>query len=1053
MNRLTAALADICRQRLLDEKWLIAPSLRVGHQWQQTVARHGQPTLNLHIKTLKSMALELAGPSMTQAKVGFLSSRAGELLIDGILTRLGSDGLEYLGRTRAHVGLVQAIYRSIAHLQLAGLEPGQAAFPLFEVSAKARDLHKVWQEYRRRLQGGGLCDYAAVLRLAVARLREEATSQPDGPLVLVPGDAELHFLERALLRALPADRCVPLPVDEAVDSEPVSSQRQIRTDADRLRWLHVPADAPAPFADGTVQIFRAMGEINEVREVLRRCLASGIPFDDVELLHTDRETYVPLIYETLSALEHAPAVPDGDLPVTFVEGVSCRYSRPGRALLSWLKWLREDYAQATLVNMIREGLLAIAGLEEEGFSFAGLAALLRSIGIGFGRKRYLDKLDRQIRGLEQQMQSPGGVRDEDGATDADRLAARQRVLSEYRMLRALVADLLNHSPLPEADPKQVLASAIQFLDHSARRVSKLDNYAHERLVDEVNDMKRCLEQDADAVTMNIWEWLAAVPNEAQVLGSGPRAGCLHVAPVASGGHSGRGHLFIVGLDDARFPGSGFQDPLLLDNERKRLSAELETAADRLQRSLQSFARLLARQRGVVTLSFCSRDLVDDRDLFPSPVFLAVYRVLSGNPQGDQSDLFRWIGAPESFAPKRVEACLDEREWWLCRLCGAQPVQEAENLVRQRYPHLARGWAARRQRESHEFTAYDGRVEQAGQALDPAGGNGSVLSSRKLERLASCPLKYFFVDGLGLEPPVELRLDLTRWLDALTKGTLLHEVFERFMRELLMRDQLPVHQRDFPRLKEILDERVAVYQDLRPPPSESIFRREYEELLTTGRIFLQEEEALCRREQCRPVYLETALGMRIDRPGTPLDTAEPISVTLANGKTIRVRGRVDRIDRIGDGALQTYAIWDYKSGGAGKYSRSDPFQQGRVMQPALYLAMVGHRLREVVSPQARIVSFGFFFPGTRARGDRLKWTAERLAEGDVVLERLCRLAANGAFLATDNHEVDCSFCDYQGICGDVEAVASASKRKLRNAHNTLLQPFLELRARKMMRGEG
>ena len=51
-------------------------------------------------------------------------------------------------------------------------------------------------------------------------------------------------------------------------------------------------------------------------------------------------------------------------------------------------------------------------------------------------------------------------------------------------------------------------------------------------------------------------------------GLGPRGGCLHVAHVLAGGHSGRPHTFIVGLDDGRFPGVGLQDPILLDEERR-----------------------------------------------------------------------------------------------------------------------------------------------------------------------------------------------------------------------------------------------------------------------------------------------------------------------------------------------------------------------------------------------------------------------------------------------------------------------------------------------------
>ena len=37
MSRFTQSLAKTCQENLLTEKWLIAPSLRVGHQWLEAV--------------------------------------------------------------------------------------------------------------------------------------------------------------------------------------------------------------------------------------------------------------------------------------------------------------------------------------------------------------------------------------------------------------------------------------------------------------------------------------------------------------------------------------------------------------------------------------------------------------------------------------------------------------------------------------------------------------------------------------------------------------------------------------------------------------------------------------------------------------------------------------------------------------------------------------------------------------------------------------------------------------------------------------------------------
>ena len=169
-------------------------------------------------------------------------------------------------------------------------------------------------------------------------------------------------------------------------------------------------------------------------------------------------------------------------------------------------------------------------------------------------------------------------------------------------------------------------------------------------------------------------------------------------------------------------------------------------------------------------------------------------------------------------------------------------------------------------------------------------------------------------------------------------------------------------------------------------------------------------------------------MPAEEHATPLDTLEPVPINLTGGRQVRLRGRIDRIDLVGDGAVKTFAIWDYKTGSTWGYEREEPFQQGRILQPYLYVTMVTHRLRASVDPDAAVSQFGFFFPGTKARGERITWTQDMLAPGREILERLVQIVRSGAFLATNN-ETDCRYCDYRGVCGDVPSVVAASQAKL------------------------
>ena len=121
MNRLTESITAVCSEQLLEEKWLIVPSLRVGYQWLDQVARHGQPVMNVHVKTLVSMALDLAAPVMAAGQLTLASSRAGMLLTDRIIREFSQDQLSYLGLAQPSVGLAETVLASINAIRLAGL--------------------------------------------------------------------------------------------------------------------------------------------------------------------------------------------------------------------------------------------------------------------------------------------------------------------------------------------------------------------------------------------------------------------------------------------------------------------------------------------------------------------------------------------------------------------------------------------------------------------------------------------------------------------------------------------------------------------------------------------------------------------------------------------------------------------------------------------------------------------------------------------------------------------------------------------------------------------
>ncbi len=1043
VNVLIKELSAVCRQHLLEEKWVVAPSLRAGHQWLVAVARSGQPVVNGHVKTVVKLALDLAGPMMAKKGLELISPQQGSLLVDRVMRGLRKPGEGYLWRLSPSVRLAETVFRAIQALRLAGLDSDNLSLECFEVDTKGQELRDILKQYVIELARQNRIDRAGVVRLAIERLESDSSALAEDVIVLVPEDVDVSGLERQLLDALPARQRIRLAVDQPAASS--ANKGESLTDARLLRWILSPVHAPAPVMDGSASIFRAVGEVNEVRGVLRRCLAAQIPLDQVEVLCTDVGTYVPLFYETFARL-----LPDDksidDIPVTFQEGIPARKFRPGRALVAWLAWVRDDFPQSGLVQMIQEGLLEIPGRDPEQLSFSRLASVLRSVPIGFGRDRYLGALEKHLAGLRLRAADPDPVRDEDGQPEPrrpDHLEERRNVVE---LLRTLVQSLLELAPRANDGTAKVLELAERFVENHARHVSKLDSYASQILISRINELRTSLAPAEDAAGINASLWLAALPDEAAVGGRGPMGGHLHVAHILAGGHSARPHTFIVGLDDGRFPGAGLQDPILLDEERKGLSPEMPTAGRELAKRFERVARLLARLRGTLTLSYSCQDLADDRETFPSSVVLSAFRILSGQREADQAALNRLLPLAESFAPNHAEDALTESEWWLWRMSGTEAVTDPQALLGACYPHLARGFELATERSSDRFTVFDGWVKEPGPELDLTAAGGPTVSASRLETLGQCPLRYFFRYVLEIELPEELTIDPTVWLDPLVRGSLLHEVFEVFLNELIKRGDIPLVQRDEARLLEILQARIDQIRDEIPPPSEAVFRTEVAQLRRTVGIFLREEEVYCRETGNRPLFLEVSIGMKNEGPSTQLDALEPVEVKLPDGSSLRVRGRIDRIDRVANAKANNFVIWDYKTGGTWKYTQQPPFWAGRVVQHALYFLAMNARLKAMGKdfPGGKIERFGYFFPSEKTSGDRIEFTPDQLEPGKDVLNRLAKIASAGAFLATNQHDKDCGFCEYQGICGDVAAVAAASARKLQSPANLILEPYAELR---------
>jgi len=994
MSALVRFLAAFCREHPVDEKTLVVPSFVAGRQIGEALTRAAGSWANLRFVTTPALAAEIlergggaggAKPMTSSAEIALTDRLFRELLAEGKLGHFSVAG--------ASPGLSRALHRAIRELRLDGRTSSDVRPERFLAEEKGQALALLLARYERALESGDLLDLPGLLLRAIERLARTPFALT---WILCPEDMRLCRLEDDLIRAAGGGRLMPVPGDAVFGLDRPRQCRPAqapdgRSGSDRLSWLFAPGQAPSPEKEARIEIFRALGPTNECREILRRLYTEKVPFDQAEVLTPPGSAHATVFY-LLSART--------GLPVTFGDGVAISFTSPGRLFFGLLDWLENDFSSDNLCALLENGDITLAGGAPDGPLAARTACRhLRNAMIGWGRGRYLDRLAALREGKLADFDALQGCGGGDGGDDNEaRRAAILTAAAEIEGLAAAVGRILASIPGPDAagtyDLRGLCEAFIGLIGDHARGDSEFDRRARQALLDRLGEFVT----EGRFPAMPLKEALDLIRTAGASLRVGaapPLPGRLHVAGLVSGGLSGRPLTFVAGLDEASFPGRGLQDPILLDEERAAISDSLPTSADILRSNLFGLAAVLASLRGRLVVSYPSYDIVEGRESFPSSVVLQAFRLLRGDADLDYAALEKALADASGFLPGAGRA-FDETDWWLERL-SAEPRPDGPRTVAANFPGLAAGLAALAARAADKLTAYDGLVDigPLREAIDPFAGGGAVMSATRLELLAKCPFSYFLRHVLKIEPPEEVEFDRSRWLDPLQRGSLVHEILCDFMTGIAEAGEDVEAARHRALMTRIAGDKIAGMRRQIPPPSEGIFESERRDILETLDIFIAAEEK--RENRGRPLAFEKRIdGERIE---------------VAGGRSFRLRGSIDRVDRLGP---DTYRVIDYKTGSSKPYEDVVYFGRGRTLQPALYAVALEQILaRERPGGIPRVAESGYFFPSRRGEG-------HEIMIGDFDRDRLKRLLADllgfiesGAFIAGPGAK--CDYCDFRDVC--------------------------------------
>ncbi len=1021
LSAVVERLAAVCREHLLREKILVVPSLAIGHQIADAVAHGGTPWVNLRAETIRTLADAIAGFDLAREGITVLSRAQALAIIERACDEV-LDAASYFAALKDRPGLHRAIQKSIDDLRHAGVDSAAMPESVFEDPRKAIDLGRILAAYERELIDGRFVDRFGVLSRAIALLEGGAVKPWAGDAVwMVIDELELTGAEEKLLSLASGGRFEKLVFNDHETTPHVDFRR-------------------------------AAGEENELRGAFRAILGAAIPFDDAEIVYTTREPYLALGFEL--AAEHA-------VPCTFAEGVSSHYTRPGQAVLGFLRWMGGGWDAVHLQRIARSGVMSL-GDDPATLGSRAFARVLRKAAIGWGRDRHLARIDVLIAGRRVELE------EEEDAARSDRI---ERSILEDERARDVITRLLALTEVvaegEEIDPALAARTAQHFVAAFGAIRNEVDAMASaglQRMLEELAALPGRKTSRA-VVTARLSEAVAQL----HVSASNPRPGYLHVTPVRAGGWSARRRMFIVGADDSKHPGRGLQDPIVLDSERNTINQridprQLALLGEAPRRTTEQFDRLIARSgTRVITISFADLDLKERREHFPAPVFLDLYRRQVGQADASYKEVEKAV-ARQGFVDQRP---LSASEWWLMRRFSDHDPNLRPSVLAA-YPTLASGAEAEAERASDRLTKWDGLIDapinDPNAELDPR-RNGRIYSASQLEKMASCPYQYFLARILHVEPLDDLTFEPDSWLQGREFGSMLHEVLQQTMDTLCAAGQKP-SLTFLPQMEAIAEAALREWRNVIPPPNEAAFERRRTELFRSAELFLRNEEEACRR--VTPKFFEVSFGFGEDSPDS-IAMPEPLTITLGGnssiqatpltrtprrsvspsprvprgeggsmgasavsfeaiqsatpGTSIQLRGRIDRVDH--DEATNEWSIWDYKSGGTYEYDHGGLLQRGRKVQHAIYArALEAMLLRKGLTGQ--VAQSGYFFPTPKGRGARIARVAKP-GELEHSFNALFDVIGRGYFL---HAEADaCRWCDFKELCGGEQVAASRTAAKI------------------------
>jgi len=756
----------------------------------------------------------------------------------------------------------------------------------------------------------------------------------------------------------------------------------------------------------------------EIRWVVRHIIREaeeGLPFHRTAVLYRQSDPYGFLIHNQLRF---------AGIPISGLDSTQLKDTPAGKLLIYLLAIIECDFTRDSVMRWIAEtpvktSLKSGLGLSE----CARWEIITREVGITKGAAQWQERLDRYLSSLTQRI-------DEMGKTEEAspwQIKETEKRRESANSLRLFIQELSSSHTPPEGSCWSEYATWARDLiakyAHQPAEWPEEHQASYERIITLLDELS--ILDDVVPGGTNLAEFSLMLNNSLETSSgrTGTTGSGVFVAPVASAQGMDFEVVYIVGMAEGAFPPRVPDDAVLPDRIRIMLT-DTENLPLRQSKRIEErrlfLAALASGQKRI--LSYPRSDTSSQRGQYPSPWFVREAGHLHGahvrSTDIEKLESEPWLSliysSQHSLKYADILAPADSHDYDMSSIARWHRKGhrlEHHFLMAEGSPGC-RALEMEKGRRGSSFTIWDGCLsELAGTNRRLGLPQDSQFSPTRLQRWAECPFKYYLGDILGisvLDRPEEIMT-----ISALDRGSLVHEILERFITTVQKQDELPDFGKPW----------TQSHQELLMNIAEGEFDKAEAGGLTGRRIlwdlakeeirhdlvaFLESDTRWRGIEQSRPLWVEREFGFE------NANSLPPVILTRKNGSQLRLRGIMDRVDEtVSDSKL---IVIDYKSGSTSPYRdmRKDLLGGGRYLQLPVYAQAV----RNARGHKVEVEAF-YWFVTTRGGFDRrgvpLAEVEDRFHE---VVEIIASGIEQGIFPANpgapDSRE-NCRYCDFKRIC--------------------------------------